>query len=440
MRLTCFHFHPKLRCAKNLALIQEGRLQLLSLTSRALTAAPVLLRFRPYAVAAVAVFILLAPVRLTGRTANVPTNPFPKPTGPFAVGMHEYLWIDQSRDEAFTKDPSDKRHLLVRVWYPAEATPGKETALYISDVNQFAEKSEYRQYANIRTNSVMDAPLAKTRDSLPILAYNHGGGTARFIGTFEAEELASHGYAVVSADHLGWAATVLFPDGYQFKADIHIAPAHADTFRDYVNTLIGWLQRDVFPEWVADAHYILDKIDELNRTASDRFHKRLDLSRIGMLGWSFGGATSIQMSKDDARVKAAIDHDGQLFYGDVTEKGTPRPFMLMHHGEPDRGPKPEDADVIKDLTARTKNHDQSLMDHSKSQWFQITIEKTQHNHFSDLSLLSPPNPGELNPHRAHEIINAYTLAFFDKYLRGRDSDLLKGHSGKYPEVAFEKKK
>ena len=88
----------------------------------------------------------------------------------------------------------------------------------------------------------------------------------------------------------------------------------------------------------------------------------------------------------------------------------------------------------------TKNHDQSLMDHSKSQWWQVTIEKTEHEHFSDLSLFSPPNPAEMDPGRAHEIINAYTIAFFDKYLRGRDSDLLKGPSSKYPEVTFEKKK
>jgi dienelactone hydrolase len=383
--------------------------------------------------------IVIGTTSLTGQTIGVPTRPFPKPTGPFEVGMHEYLWIDQNRDETFTKDPSDKRHLLVRVWYPASPA-AREPAAYIRDVNEFGEKSEYRRYGNIRTNAVIDAPLAINRDPFPVLIYNHGGGATRFIGTFETEELASHGYVVVSADHPGWCATVLFPDGYQFKADIHVGPAGPASFRDYVFKTINWLKNDVFPAWVADDHYVLDKVEELNRTASDRFHKRLDLSRVGMMGWSFGGATSIQMSRQDSRVKAAIDHDGQLFYGDVTEKGTSRPFMLMHHGEEDKGPKPEDADVIRELTAMTKSHDQSLIAHSKSQWYQITIEKTQHDHFSDLSLFSARNPGELDPHRAHEIINAYTIAFFDKYLRGRDGELLKASSTRYPEVTFEKRR
>jgi hypothetical protein len=41
--------------------------------------------------------------------------------------------------------------------------------------------------------------------------------------------------------------------------------------------------------------------------------------------------------------------------------------------------------------------------------------------------------------RGHEIIAAYTLAFFDRYLEGRKSALLDGPSPEYPEVTFRKK-
>ena len=46
---------------------------------------------------------------------------------------------------------------------------------------------------------------------------------------------------------------------------------------------------------------------------------------------------------------------------------------------------------------------------------------------------------ELDPKRAHQVITAYTLAFFDKYLRGQNSDLLNAPSDKYPEVTFKRK-
>jgi len=38
---------------------------------------------------------------------------------------------------------------------------------------------------------------------------------------------------------------------------------------------------------------------------------------------------SVQIAKDDKRVKAVVDCDGQLF-GDVPESGIDRPVMMMH--------------------------------------------------------------------------------------------------------------
>src|SRR5580658_3836546 len=219
------------------------------------------------------------------------TEPFAPTTGPYAVGTHEYLWIDQRRPDPFMKDPKMRRHLIVRVWYPAEAVPGAAKAPYIRDVNEFAEKSDYRALANVKTNAVTDAPLAKTKTPFPVLVYQPGGGTQRFVGTFETEELASHGYVVVVSDHPGFSETAMFPDGVAFKPDQHVAPPQTGDFRDDVDKNWAWLNDEVFPTWTADASYTLDKIEELNKTAGQIFYKQLDLSRIGMFGWSFGGAT-----------------------------------------------------------------------------------------------------------------------------------------------------
>jgi predicted dienelactone hydrolase len=348
------------------------------------------------------------------------------------------LWIDQNRGEPFTKDPADRRRLLARLWYPAEATTGKEVARYVLDVNEFPAKSIYRRGQNIKTNSVTDAPLAKGNSRFPVLIYQPGGGTARFTATFLAEQLASRGYVTVSVDHPGFSETILFPDGHRFQADTLLAPTEAGNFRDDVLKNWDWLNHDVFPTWTADASYTLDKIAELNRTPGQLLFERLDLSRIGMMGWSFGGAVAIQMSRDDPRVKAAVDHDGQLF-GNVRDKGTPRPFMLMHHGLADKPPKPEQGDVMREMVAMTRAWDRSLVDHSTGDWYEVTISKTQHGHFSDFLLFFPRNPTELDPRRAHLIITAYTLAFFDEYLKGQRSDLLRAPSDRYPEVTFKKR-
>jgi dienelactone hydrolase len=363
---------------------------------------------------------------------------FSKPAGPYAVGMHEYFWIDQKREEPFTKDPSDRRHILARVWYPAEAVPGKEKAIYVTDINEFPEKSIYRQGINYLTNAVVDAPPAKSDTPFPVLVYQPGGGTARFTATFQAEQLASQGYVIVASDHAGFSDIVRYPDGFLFKADTRLTPGESGNFRGDAMMSLGWLERDVFPTWTADAKYTLDKVVEFNDTPGHLFYKRLDLDRIGMMGWSFGGATAVQMSKDDPRVKAVIDQDGQLF-GDVWEKGTSRPVMLMHHGNEDKAPKPDDGPFMKAMIDLTRVYDRTFLEKSTNDWYEITIAKTQHGHFSDFMLFFPKNPAELEPQRAHEIITAYTMAFFDKYLRGQKGGLLEGPSAAYPEVTFKKK-
>ncbi len=382
--------------------------------------------------------ILLLPA-IAQNDKPAASEPFSPPTGPFAVGTHEYLWIDQKRDEPFTKDPTDRRRLLARVWYPAEAVAGKEKARYVLDAKEFPEKSIYRRGENIKTNAITDAPLAKGKARFPVLIYQPGGGTARFIGTFQAEEFASQGYVVVASDHPGFSETVLFPDGFRFQADTLLMPKETGNFRDDVQKNWDWLGKEVFPTWVADASYTLDKLAELERTRGALFYKRLELSQVGMMGWSFGGATAVQMSRNDPRVKAVVDQDGQLF-GDVRDKGTSRPLMLMHHGGEDKPPKPEQAEVMKELIALTKAYDRALLEHSTNDWYDITLANTQHGHFSDFLLFFPPNSKELNPRRAHEIIVAYTLAFFDKYLRGKNSDLLAAPSGRFPEVTFKKRR
>ena len=103
----------------------------------------------------------------------------------------------------------------------------------------------------------------------------------------------------------------------------------------------------MFPLWVGDAIYTLDNIERLNAEDKGRFAGRLDLDRIGAFGWSFGGATSIQLTRSDPRIRAALDHDGQLF-GDVREKGTDKPIMLLHNTE-NNNPKndPSLAELIK---------------------------------------------------------------------------------------------
>ncbi|MHB1328580.1 MAG: alpha/beta hydrolase family protein, partial [Gemmatimonadales bacterium] len=253
--------------------------------------------------------------------------------------------------------------------------------------------------------------------------------------TFTTQWLASYGYVVVSVEHFGFNQTAKYPDGTPFAPDTLSMPK--ETGDGKADALASWafLDDPVFKVWVADARFALDRVEALAQTPGP-FQGKLDLERIGAYGWSFGGAAAVQLTAEDPRVKAAVDQDGQLF-GTVRQSGTTRPVMQLHNATDYAKLYPEkDRPAILELTAMTSAWDSTTRELSSADWYDVTIAGTDHGDFSDLALFYDRPEGRLDARRGHEIINAYTLAFFERYLRGTPSELLAGPSPAMPEVTF----
>ena len=79
---------------------------------------------------------------------------------------------------------------------------------------------------------------------------------------------------------------------------------------------------------VIDALEVLDRVDP-----NGRFRGRLDLDRIGVVGYSLGGAIAMQLCWRDDRLKAAVNIDGWLF--DAAAGGwIEQPFMFISDDSP----------------------------------------------------------------------------------------------------------
>ncbi len=348
----------------------------------------------------------------------IPAEPFAAPGGPYAVGTREYHWIDTGRPETFTKDAADQRHVMVQVWYPAPApAPGTERSLWIRNLDEYKGSPEFKQVAHVRTNSVFDAPVLDGR--WPVLVYNHGGGWTRWSGTFTTEMLASYGYVVFAIDHAGFNKTTDFPDGYHFAIDTLGPPKASGDVGVDAPAFFEWLGQHVFPVWVADSRFVLDQVAALSGSAGP-FQGKFDLERVGALGWSFGGATAVELTTVDPRVKVGVDQDGQLF-GNVRTKGTTRPVMLMHNTDDPVGSVPAaQKEAMGRLVAETRAIDSVARALSTGPFAEVWIERTGHGHFSDLTFVYRPDSTKmLTARRAHEIINAHTLAFFERHLLGK---------------------
>jgi hypothetical protein len=72
----------------------------------------------------------------------------------------------------------------------------------------------------------------------------------------------------------------------------------------------------------------------------------------------------------------------------------------------------------------------------------VSVPGMFHQDFSDAPLLSPLTgllgiTGPIGRTRGHDIMTAYTLAFFDRELLGRPEALLEAASQQYPDVRIE---
>ena len=364
------------------------------------------------------------------------------PRGPFQTGTFEELWIDSARDENTTSDPADKRHLMVQIWYPAAFKGDPPRAAYAlhRDLYPHDEDASWMDdAAAVRTTSVLNAPLAANPVPFPVLLYNPGGGHPPFSGTAQTEYLASHGYVVVAIGHTGLTRIERFPDGYVYKPDVNDAEVSDGEAKGMTETERFRLQvkryaERMMPVQVQDIRFVLDRLQAMNGDRRSRFHQRLNLDKVGSLGWSLGGALSLQATRDEPRVKAGVNLDGWL-YTDVSETGTHRPIMQMHGaGLPSSDLERSAADHELATVADTRTW--SLYAKTDADWYDLTLNGAEHGHFADRTLFERIDVALMHPRLAHDIVNRFTLEFFDKYLRGATETPLLSQKQVYPETTL----
>ena len=188
---------------------------------------------------------------------------------------------------------------------------------------------------------------------------------------------------------------------------------------------------------VLDFQFVLDELQNLN-TGDPRLSGRLDLDRIGAFGWSIGGATAAQLCLRDSRCKAGAGMDGSLFETNLLTQPLNVPYMLLRCGA---GPDPNPGNGLPDGRPddRWEFYNEQL---TNAYW--VKLASTVHGDFSDPGLIvdstslgwwgTPMSGGFLPGSRVSQIVRAYLLSFFNKFLLGKDDHLLDGPSPAYPEV------
>jgi predicted dienelactone hydrolase len=356
----------------------------------------------------------------------------PAPTGSYAVGRMEYDWTDQQRSDPLAPQAGMKRELIVWVWYPAVRVSGAEVASYLP--SKWAQVSDQQHGLlgqqliqssdSIQTHSFDRAPLSSATARYPVLIFEPGLGNIPTQYTTLLEDLASHGYIIFAITPTYSSDVVVFPDGRVAEATPAGSLDNAANLQAAGNRLVT--------VWAQDVIFVMNQLDRLNATPGTMWSQRLDLARLGVFGHSFGGATAAQACQMDARCKAGIDIDGDVF-GDVVQTGLEKPFMVIQ----------SNPGTCSDASCRSFQHEvQAILRAApRGAGYYIGIKGTEHFNFTDYSVsFSPARAlgllGSIDGVRGLQITRAYVRSFFDTYLNKTPSPLLRGPTSTYPEVQF----
>ena len=380
---------------------------------------------------------LLGSLWLEHRTAVT----LPTPTGTFAVGRALYDWADDETLDTLAPAPGTKRELLVWIWYPSAA--GQSAAMHDYVPAQMRAAAApgggllrllTRDLSKVHAHSIRDADVSPQQRSYPVVIMRAGASAEVWNYSTLAEDLASHGYVVVGFDAPYRTYSVVFPDGRVMRRTPENNP---ELCEDQEQAQQARCVNKVLTAWTADIAFVLDQLERLNVSdPTGKFPGRLDMTRVGVFGHSFGGAQAAQFCSLDSRCKAGIDVDGSL-HGSVIQAGIHKPFMFLLSGQGDFSSDAEIRQIQADI--------QSVYDRLPADGrLRISIRGANHFLFSDdgallkshivLRTLRALGVVGIDGRRQLAVTVYCVHSFFDAYLKGTSVSRLNISSPLYPEI------
>jgi dienelactone hydrolase len=374
-----------------------------------------------------AVATLLLSFGFAASASAAPTL-LPAPTGQYNIGERTVFLPDPARSN---------RQVQAQLWYPTSTTSGavsrylSQNATYdqnialaltkglegktcyaffgsVSCMGVAVANTMYPRINQRDTHAFLNAPIRTDLGQLPVVLLSPGFGMPSYLYSAVSENLASHGYIVVSTSVTGESIANEVSNGVAKQ------------------TVTGSNQA-AFNQRIADYRFMMNKLSTLPNGVG----AQVDMTRIGGGGHSWGGYTAVETAYSDPRILAIANLDGTPGW----PANSAATNMAMNNGIPQP--------ILRLQGANSDIPWNTYASHPHGPLYQLVFANTGHTYFSDVCYTGIPthqsNPlycGNVDPNLTMDAINTYTLAFFNKHVLGQPTTLLDGPSPQFPNVTF----
>lgn len=326
------------------------------------------------------------------------------------------LLTDYTRKGTFQEE-SEARKIVISVYYPdaVDLLYTNESEIKYMDLFRPCEQQARAILQDIGMNmDIIDGlstPISegtlqkKSKRSYPVIIYSPALGLDRDMYIYNIQALVKQGFIVVTVSAAYEAMFTICPSG-EFINQSEVMRTIQSTDYTELHHLISIRKKDI--------QYVLDYLSNLNSKDED-IMGRFDMDKIGIIGHSIGGATALDLTMEDDRIKAAVLLDASMhLYIENEVKNNTVPILVLRQ-------KASTLDSLRNILQFEIANDfirgqEKLFRNWNGYKSFLKIRSATHMSFSDMPLFEEDEILYQRTCGIHNQINELVAKFFQEHL------------------------